>query len=369
MKLSGNRHLQASQIRFNAFFSWWKSELSGMAPVFMRQKSQSAENLLLAMFKDDAVTFFWRDASHWRELGRGRIDSTLHEIGSQLVAAAGTKKHITIARLPGASILRRRMSLPIAAEKSLHQILSYQLDSLSPYPPDQVYFSHRILERDYAEGKIEVELYLVPKDEVDQRVNAMRSWELVPDFVDFVDQNELAEPEVNFLPNPLAPVKQRRLLSSFNKLLLAVNALLTVVFVTTVLTTKANTEEELKTRVETAKLRADAAIRLRDRVEKLSAESSFLQDTKNQRPPVLELIDELSGILPDGTWLEKAVYRTHEISLSGISSKASILISEIERSPLFENVAFQASVVQDDRSGGERFQIRAGISKVEDRAE
>jgi len=77
---------------------------------------------------------------------------------------------------------------------------------------------------------------------------------------------------------------------------------------------------------------------------------------------VLELIDELSSVLPDGTWLEKAVYSKNEISLSGISSKASVLISEIERSPLFENAAFQASVVQDDRSGGERFQIKANVT-------
>jgi len=135
------------------------------------------------------------------------------------------------------------------------------------------------------------------------------------------------------------------------------------------LITRSNVEAELKTRVETAKLKADAAIRLRDKVKKLQAESSFLQDTKRQRPPVLEVIDELTVILPDQTWLEKAVYHKNEISLSGISSKASVLISEIERSPLFENAAFQASVVQDDRLGGERFQIRADITGADERAE
>ena len=159
------------------------------------------------------------------------------------------------------------------------------------------------------------------------------------------------------------------MLSLTNKWLLAANAILAAVLIANLLITRANVEAELKTKVETAKLKADAAIRLRDKVEKLQAESSFLQDTKNRRPPVLELIDELSGILPDETWLEKAIYRKNEISLSGISSKASILISEIERSQLFENAAFQASVVQDDRSGGERFQIKAEVTGVKDSVE
>ncbi|MCB1751001.1 MAG: PilN domain-containing protein [Gammaproteobacteria bacterium] len=368
MNLYGIKRLQPVRNRFGAFISWWKSELAGMAPSFMRHGSHSAEHLLLALFKDDAVTFFSRDSSLWRELGRSRIDSPQPEIDNDL-QGFGNKKYVTIARLPGASILRRRLELPIAAENELRRILSYQLDSLSPYPPEQVCFSFRILERDYAARTLVIELYLTPKEKVDKLVGKMRAWNLVPDFVDFVDQDELAEPEVNLLPSPLAPVKQHSLFSAFNKLLLAVNALLAVAFVAVLLITRSNVEAELKTRVETAKLKADAAIRLRDKVKKLQAESSFLQDTKRQRPPVLEVIDELTVILPDQTWLEKAVYHKNEISLSGISSKASVLISEIERSPLFENAAFQASVVQDDRLGGERFQIRADITGADERAE
>ena len=368
MRTNGNSTIQAGRDQLDAFWSWWKSELVGMAPAFMRRKPHSAENLLLALFNDDAVTFFQRVDDHWQELGRARIDSSRLEIGGYL-SGARNQKHTTIARLPGASILRRQVTLPLTAESQLRQIISYQLDSLSPYPPEQVYFATQILERKHTEKKLVVELYLVPKEEVDRLVQKMRSWELVPDYVDFVDHEELAEPVANFLPSPLAPVKQQGTFSSLNKLLLAVNTLLAVVLLTTIFINKANTEAELKTRVETAKLKADAAIRLRDRVEKLQAESSYLQDMKKQRPPVLELIDELSGILPDRTWLERAVYQKNEISMSGISSKASVLISEIERSPLFHNAAFEASVVQDDRSGGERFQIRADISGVDKSAE
>ena len=101
---------------------------------------------------------------------------------------------------------------------------------------------------------------------------------------------------------------------------------------------------------------------MRERVEKIEAESSFLRDRKQRQPSVLSLIEELSAILPDDTWLEKVLYKENSITITGVSKKASLLISEIERSPLFENAAFQASVVQDNRSGGERFQIKAEIT-------
>ena len=368
MRSNSKRDRRLGRNPVKDFFSWWIAELAGIAQVFTRPKSGPAENLLLALLQGERISFFWRDGSGWRELGAARIESSRTEIGALIDTVTRGKQRI-IARLPGEFALRRRLTLPLAGENDLRQILTYQLDSLSPYPPDQIYFGYRVASRDYAAKTIEVEICLIPRSDVERLIDKMRSWNLVPDCVDCADQDELADTELNLLPRPLTPVKQRSLLSRFNKLLLATNLLLAALLVTGLLVSKAQREGDIRTRVETAKLKADAAVRLRDRVEKLEAQASFLKKTKKQAPPVLELIDELSSILPDGTWLERAVYRKNEITLSGISSKASVLIGEIERSPLFESVTFQSSVVQDDRSGGERFQIKAKITTEDSNVE
>ena len=88
---------------------------------------------------------------------------------------------------------------------------------------------------------------------------------------------------------------------------------------------------------------------------------------KKQRPPVPELVDRLSGILPDGTWLEKAVYDKRRSACGHLFQV--IRTDQRNRALSFENAAFQASVVQDDRSGGERFQIKADITEAGQRAE
>ena len=84
--------------------------------------------------------------------------------------------------------------------------------------------------------------------------------------------------------------------------------------------------------------------------------------------PAVNVLNELTELLPDGTWLERLVFKQDKVDLFGLSSKASTLISEIETSPIFEDVAFQAPVVQEERFSSERFQISTRVSLPNDYA-
>ncbi len=349
------------------FFAWWRNELHDMLPAALRRTDQLNTDLLLILFRDRQPDLYRYTDKQWTELGRLQTDAGPKEF--DLLARRDTDAdEITIVRLPAAAGLHRRVELPLAAEPDLHQVLSYQLDSLSPYPPSQIYFSYRIAGRDFGTGKLAVDLYLAQRDQVDRQVKRVAALGLTPDIVDFCDGEELSAPVMNLLPTGAAAGlgKKRPWVSKFNGLLLVVNIGLLVAMTATHLVGKAAEEERLETLVETAKLKADAAIRLRKRVEELREENSFLQDRKQETLPTLTVLNELTRILPDGTWLEKARLEPREVSLHGLSSKATTLISEIENSALFERVTFQAPVVQDDRSGGERFQISAVITATVD---
>lgn len=343
------------------FFAWWKSELAAMTPALLRDSSQLTDNLLLILASDEGAGLLWRRHGKWSALGRVQSDSRPEET-KRLLSAANIGTRTTIVRLSATSGLRRRLELPIAAEQDLHQVISYQLDALSPYPANQVYFDQKIVSRDFENGKLQVELFLAPRDVVDKQVEQAAKWGLTADVVDFVADDEMALPAINLLPTALLPDKPPALLSRFNLLLLVVNLVLLATLAAIHLLDKAEREAELQTRVETAKLRADAAIKLRQQVDKLNQESAALQTTSQRSLPALTVLNELTRILPDGTWLDRAVLSSGEINLYGLSSKASTLISEVEKSPLFENVDFEAPVVQDNRKGGERFQISASIT-------
>ncbi|MCB1858873.1 MAG: PilN domain-containing protein [Gammaproteobacteria bacterium] len=347
--------------RVQAFFRWWSGELWDMVPDFFKQPAYPDGELLLVSFEGDGAVFLEYESGQWQELARILANSSPVEVRSKLPASVFVKK-IRIARLPTNKILHTHLTFPLSAEPELEKILGYQLDTISPYPPDQIYHAHRIQDRDGGRGTLDVEVFLAPKELVDNIVDRMREWDLAPASVDCLGAREPFDPGINLLPGNGSLTGGGRRLSRFNMLLLLVNLLLLAALALTHLMDKADAEQELTTLVQTAREEAESANVLREQVTKLQEQNSFLEDMKKSRVPALQVIDELTKILPDDTWLEGALYSANEISLSGVSSKSSNLISKIERSPLFEEAAFQSSVVQDFRSGGERFQIRARIT-------
>ena len=80
-----------------------------------------------------------------------------------------------------------------------------------------------------------------------------------------------------------------------------------------------------------------------------------------------EVLDELTRILPDTTWIWNLKYTGKEIELSGFADSASDLIPILDRSPLFEKVEFLAPVTKEMQMRGdgnkekERFKIKAKI--------
>ncbi len=80
-----------------------------------------------------------------------------------------------------------------------------------------------------------------------------------------------------------------------------------------------------------------------------------------------ELLEELTRLLPDTTWIWNLKYNGKEIELSGFADSASDLIPLLDRSPLLEKVEFLAPVTKEMQMRGdgnkekERFKIKAKI--------
>ena len=80
-----------------------------------------------------------------------------------------------------------------------------------------------------------------------------------------------------------------------------------------------------------------------------------------------EILEELTRLLPDTTWIWNLKYNGKEIELSGFADSASDLIPLLDRSSLFEKVEFLAPVTKEMQMRGdgnkekERFKIKARI--------
>jgi len=78
----------------------------------------------------------------------------------------------------------------------------------------------------------------------------------------------------------------------------------------------------------------------------------------------IEILKELTQILPDSVWIWNLRYSGKEVEISGFADSASDLIPLLDKSPLFEKVEFLAPVTKErERRAGEdkereRFKIK-----------
>jgi Tfp pilus assembly protein PilN len=97
-------------------------------------------------------------------------------------------------------------------------------------------------------------------------------------------------------------------------------------------------------------------------LNRLQKEVAFFTDLKIRRGAVLRILDELSRIVPTSSYVSNLRYRDGTLEMQGSSDNASSLIPLLERSPVFENVAFNAPSTTG-RDGKQTFSIKADIEK------
>jgi Tfp pilus assembly protein PilN len=97
-------------------------------------------------------------------------------------------------------------------------------------------------------------------------------------------------------------------------------------------------------------------------LNRLKKEIAFYNELKSRRGVVLRILDELSRIVPDSAYVSNLRYREGTVEMQGSADNASNLIPIMERSPVFENVAFNAPSTRG-RDGKETFSIKADIEK------
>jgi len=89
--------------------------------------------------------------------------------------------------------------------------------------------------------------------------------------------------------------------------------------------------------------------------------SRFLVEKKAAGTLTVELIDEISRLLPDHTWVSRVDLSASELQLQGQSLASASLIATIETSPRFENVRFLSPVVQISGTDRDRFHLSADV--------
>src|ERR1019366_2761614 len=140
-------------------FRWWVGQMRELAAPLLRRVSNPVRDALL-LECDPTASGPWRLVRHRRGV-RTEIATLLPDATDawrRAFASRGRGEPALIAL--GRPFLIRRAAVPAAATGNLNSLLRYELDRLTPFSPDEVLFSHRVLPGDAANGAISVEIAL-----------------------------------------------------------------------------------------------------------------------------------------------------------------------------------------------------------------
>ncbi|PSL16114.1 general secretion pathway protein L [Marinobacterium halophilum] len=347
---SGWPLLLSSRIR--QFWRWWLTELEASIPLGWRRRLQSRERRLtftgdtfevdaggrtlrigIDQLATDPVLKTW----HTQDKGQGRL----------------------LISLPLTELLHKVIQLPAATEPRLQAVLGFELDRHTPFSAEQASYGYRVLRRDRAARRIEVELFVLPNARRQRLLQALAEAGLRPDWVlPAGGENDThLRSQLNLLPETVQPHRQARYRWPLAALV-GVSILLVAAFYL-----QSRHLQRLQVALEPLQQQAEVAQAVRSEADTLEQSWRFLYARRLAQPSTLELLDELTRRLPDNTWLSRLDLEGGELQVQGESSSASDLISQLEDSALLQDVSFTSPVTINPRSRKERFSLRARFSQ------
>ena len=261
--------------------------------------------------------------------------------------------------LPAGSGLQRRLVLPAAAADRLRDVLSFEIDRQTPFAVADVAYDAAIAGR-RADGQLEVDLVVVPLARLQARREALGPLAATLAGVDLAGADG-APLGVNLLP----PAQRRRVADpwrAWNLGLAALAVLALWLALWQVLDNRREAADAFERALAPRAAQARQVAADRQALSSLVAGQAFLDAARAGRPTTVEVLDELTRLLPDGTWLEKVAIEDDRLVLIGLSNEASALVRRLEPSPLWRSPALSGALQPDPRTGRDRFSLVAELT-------
>lgn len=342
---------------WRAFWQWWRDGLlAWLSPGIRRWLVGSFRRLIITV-NDVQLTLLREDDGQTQVLEH--FDQAVPDWPTLTAWFKAEKPHQLILRFPADQALKKILSLPLAAEKNLRQVAGFEMDRLTPFTAAQVYYDVVVLERLPEQRRLRVELIALPRTYVDPPLHDMVQYGLHPDSLQVTDDNS----EHNLLPPD-----QRRPQHGLQEKRMRIAVMIAALFLLAVAAVLPIWQQrqlviEMMGKTQQLQQPANQALALRDQLDQVLEASRILPDKKRVTIPRLNLLRQLTAILPEDTWLERLQIKGDTLQLNGQSAKASALAGIIEASRLFNSASFTSPITTDPRTSKERFMLGAQIAR------
>lgn len=261
-------------------------------------------------------------------------------------AAPAWRGQAVLLRVPESMVLVRDIVLPLAAEQDVDGVLRYDMDRLTPFRAEQVVWRSAIARRDRAQGRLHVDLALLPRHLIRAVEEALAQAGARLDGVELGGAGLVRLAPVRAAPRRL----QRLAWGACVALALAVVALPFI--------RQSLALGSVEARIDALQPGVGEVDRLRQQIFRNGAGGDAVAAERGRDGDTLELIAQLTGALPDDTSLTDLTIEDGHLRLSGLSGEAAKLIPLLAATPALHGPSFAAPVTRNDRLNVDLFTIQ-----------
>lgn len=348
----------------NEVLTWWLRQLLSLVPARLAAPDSRIGTSLLALVPPGgaaaglgAIELLLRRRGQESTLGRFGLEEAGRRGMRAALAGRGRPDQVVL-RLPAGQVLEQSVALPLAAERDPERVLQYEMDRLTPFAPDEVYWGWTVQRRDRARGRLHLSLLVVPRAGLLPFVAALEGAGAPPTAL----ESPGADGSVRRIALQRARSGRERWRRRGLTALASACAVLAVVATGLPFVRQSLALDAAQAQVAALRPRADQADALRRQVAEIAGSTDVIAQQRARVGDALGTIAAVTDILPDDTFLTDLQFQGRTLTMTGQSAAAARLIASLAADPAFRNPAFTAPVTRNDAGRAEGFSIRTELA-------
>lgn len=337
---------------------WWSARMGELVPDWLMQRRTATADAVIVLpgaTPDAPATLLLRRNRRETPLGDFIPDSTPRERLRAMLGGRAARQEIRL-RPPPASLLEKPVVLPSAAEPELRHVLGYEMNRLTPFALDDVFWTWQVVTHDRANRRLHIRLSLVLQAPLRPLIAALTQAGLAP---------ALLEVATGVGPPIMIPVRQASGRTGWQRravggLAIACGVLAVVAaglpFVLQSLALGEQAERIAAVQPQVTEVQA-----LRARIAAQSAGMDAIADARLKSGDALGVLAAVTQLLPDDTYLVDLALRERRLTITGQSASAPKLIGGLAADPTFRNPGFAAPVTRNAAADRDVFSIRTEV--------
>lgn len=344
-------------VMIEVFLRWWAQHLLAWVPRRLRGDGVRPDAVIAEILPGEGgLAIHVRRKGHEAPLGRFPLDASGEDgLRRALGRAFAARRGPLLLRPPPQAALQRVVEVPIAAERDLDQVLRYDLDRLTPFAEDELYWGWIVQQRDRARGKLHVLLLLAMRAGLEPALAALRRAGAMPAAL------EVAGAPRTIPLDPARPRSERRRRRALAAAAIGC-AILAFIAIALPFVLQSIAMHGLERRMAALQPQVDRVHALQRRIASESAGADALVAQRRASGDALHMLARVTQVLPDDTHLTELVLRARVLTITGQSAAAARLIAALSSDPAFRDPVFVAPVTRDEVAHADEFSIRADVA-------